>query len=134
MPHLGSRFCRWLFLRKKHENSPNSHKKIKNPWFLRQYYSDCFLFRKVCHINLKGKLHYETDYIMKFQGFQTIGCEFEKWFIFHSQKKSPVILAYLISHCCKFRSNYQIFWKFSIWFLDSYLNLLESGKHITIDT
>ena len=43
------------------------------------------------HINLKGKLHYETDSIVEFQGFQIFWCEFGECFLFLSQKKSLVI-------------------------------------------
>ena len=38
--------------------------------------SEFGLFRKVYNVNLKGKLHYGIDSIVKFQRFQIFVCEF----------------------------------------------------------
>ena len=35
-------------------------------------------------------MHYRIDLTVKFQGFQIFGYEFEEWFLFFSQKSSPV--------------------------------------------
>ena len=92
-----------FFWERNKNHSPNSHPKICTLLFLRKYQneSEFFLFRKVYDSNLKQKLQCGIDSIVKFQGFQIFWCEFGEWFLFLSQKKSPVTVDTLTARTCQ---------------------------------
>ena len=74
---------RWLFLKKEQISLP----KLISERFKILHFSDniskIIMVQKNSgqkSMNLKGKLHYGIDSIVKFQGFQIFGCEFGEWF------------------------------------------------------
>ena len=61
-----AKLYRRLFLKKEQKSLPKLT--FENLKTNNHNNSSIFLFRKVYHINLKGKLHYRTDSMLKFQG------------------------------------------------------------------